>query len=152
MTQYHVYHTLQINYQSLSLKQRARSVNWRCFRRRRAPWPHSFVPWSLNSANQNIQVSSYLDGSNFFIVSISMKQLFVCLLVPRSCKRSDTLFQKSLFLFLTWREFFYSQPKKSGFKQSFSPFTKACTHPTHNPWFFWNQMKGMVKIRLFSVL
>ena len=101
MTQYHVYHTLQINYQSLSLKQRARSVNWRCFRRRRAPWPRSSVPWSLNSANQNIQVSSYLDGSISFIVSISIKQLFVCLLVPRSCKRSDTLFQKSLLLFST---------------------------------------------------
>ena len=29
---------------------------------------------------------------------------------PRSCKRSDTLFQKSLLLFSTWREYFYSQP------------------------------------------
>ena len=29
---------------------------------------------------------------------------------PRSCKRSDTLFQKSLHLFLTWREYFFSQP------------------------------------------
>ena len=29
---------------------------------------------------------------------------------PRSCKRSETLFQISLLLFLTWREFFYSQP------------------------------------------
>ena len=27
----------------------------------------------------------------------------------RSCKRSKTLFQKSLLLFLTWREYFYSQ-------------------------------------------
>ena len=50
---------------------------------------------------------------------------------PRSCKRSDTLFQKSLLLFLTWREYFYSQPthfssqpKKYGFKQSFAPFTR----------------------------
>ena len=46
----------------------------------------------------------------------------------RSCKRSDTLFQKSLLLFSTWRKYFYSQPthfssqpKKSGYKQSFSP-------------------------------
>ena len=30
----------------------------------------------------------------------------------RSCKRSDTLFQKSLLLFSTCREYFYSQPKK----------------------------------------
>ena len=29
---------------------------------------------------------------------------------PRSCKRSKTLFQKSLLLFLTRREYFYSQP------------------------------------------
>ena len=29
---------------------------------------------------------------------------------PRSCKRSNTLFQKSLLSFLTWREYFYSQP------------------------------------------
>ena len=29
---------------------------------------------------------------------------------PRTCKRSDTLFKKSLLLFLTWREYFYSQP------------------------------------------
>ena len=50
---------------------------------------------------------------------------------PRSCKRSDTLFQKSLLLFLTWREYFYSQPthftsqpRKSGYKQSFSPFIR----------------------------
>ena len=28
---------------------------------------------------------------------------------PRSCKRSHTLFQKSLLLFSTWREYFYSQ-------------------------------------------
>ena len=28
----------------------------------------------------------------------------------RSCKRSNTLFQKSLLLFLTWRAYFYSQP------------------------------------------
>ena len=28
----------------------------------------------------------------------------------RSCKWSDTLFQKSLLLFSTWREYFYSQP------------------------------------------
>ena len=28
----------------------------------------------------------------------------------RSFKRSDTLFQLSLLLFLTWREYFYSQP------------------------------------------
>ena len=31
---------------------------------------------------------------------------------PRSCKRREILFQKSLLLFLTWREYFYSQPKK----------------------------------------
>ena len=29
---------------------------------------------------------------------------------PRSCKRSNTMFQKSLLLFSTWREHFYSQP------------------------------------------
>ena len=45
----------------------------------------------------------------------------------RSCKRSDTLFQKSLLLFLAWREYFYSQPKKYWFKQSFPPFIR--------PWF-----------------
>ena len=28
----------------------------------------------------------------------------------RSCKRSETLIQISLLLFLTWREYFYSQP------------------------------------------
>ena len=31
-------------------------------------------------------------------------------LQPRSCKRSDTLLQKSLLLLSTWREYFYSQP------------------------------------------
>ena len=31
---------------------------------------------------------------------------------PRSCKRRQILFQKSLLSFLTWREYFYSQPKK----------------------------------------
>ena len=53
------------------------------------------------------------------------------LLESRSCKRSDTKFQKSLLLFLTWREYFYfqpthfsSQPKKLGFKQSSAPFTR----------------------------
>ena len=29
---------------------------------------------------------------------------------PRSCKRSYTLFQKSLLLFSTWREYLYNQP------------------------------------------
>ena len=53
----------------------------------------------------------------------------------RSCKRREILFQKSWLLFLTWREYFYSQPthfssqpKKSGYKQSFSPFTKPCSN------------------------
>ena len=53
----------------------------------------------------------------------------------RSCKRREILFQKSWLLFSTWREYFYSQPthfssqpKKSGYKQSFSPFTK--------PWWY----------------
>ena len=52
---------------------------------------------------------------------------------PRSCKRSHTSFQKSILLFSTWREYFYSQPphfssqpKKKGFKQSFAPFTRPC--------------------------
>ena len=40
----------------------------------------------------------------------SGKVTSVSVLCPRSCKRSDTLFQKSLLLFLTWREYFYSQP------------------------------------------
>ena len=31
-------------------------------------------------------------------------------LKPRSCKRSETLYQISSILFLTWREYFYSQP------------------------------------------
>ena len=30
--------------------------------------------------------------------------------MSRSCKRSKTFFQISLLLFLTWREYFYSQP------------------------------------------
>ena len=38
------------------------------------------------------------------------------------------MFQISLLLFSTWREYFYSQPTKEGFKQSCSPFTK--------PWFY----------------
>ena len=29
---------------------------------------------------------------------------------PRSCKRREILFQKSLLSFSTWREYFYSQP------------------------------------------
>ena len=50
---------------------------------------------------------------------------------PRICKRRGILFQISLLIFLTWREYFnskptnfYSQPSKLGFKQSSSPFTK----------------------------
>ena len=31
---------------------------------------------------------------------------------PRSCERSNTLFKKYLLLFLTWREYFYSQPTR----------------------------------------
>ena len=31
--------------------------------------------------------------------------------ISASCKRSKTLFQISLLLFSTWREYFYSQPK-----------------------------------------
>ena len=33
-------------------------------------------------------------------------------LIPRTCKRRQILFHKSLLSFLTWREYFYSQPKK----------------------------------------
>ena len=57
----------------------------------------------------------------------------VKIIKPWSCKRSDTLFQKSLLLFSIWREYFYSQPthfssqpKKQGFEQSFAPFTRPC--------------------------
>ena len=42
----------------------------------------------------------------------------------RVCKRREILFQISLLLFSTWREYFYSQPKKSGYRQSFAPFTR----------------------------
>ena len=40
-------------------------------------------------------------------------RLLVCCVQSRSCRRSNTLFQKSLILFLTWREYLlylYSQP------------------------------------------
>ena len=40
-----------------------------------------------------------------FLVSLCQLQS-----VPRSCKRSDTLFQKSLLVLSIWREQFYSQP------------------------------------------
>ena len=50
---------------------------------------------------------------------------------PRICKRRGILFQIYLLLFSTLREYFYShqtnfnsQPKKSRFKQSSSPYTK----------------------------
>ena len=45
----------------------------------------------------------------YFIYYIKLKYILI-LPIPRSCKRSNTLFQKSLLLYSTWREYFYSQP------------------------------------------
>ena len=42
------------------------------------------------------------------IIHLSISRVYV--VHPRTCKRSDTLYQKSLLLFSTWREYFYSQP------------------------------------------
>ena len=48
---------------------------------------------------------------------------------PRSCKRREILFKISWLLFSTQPTHFSSQPKKSGYKQSFSPFTRPWVHP-----------------------
>ena len=56
----------------------------------------------------NIWLNQYLTLTPILIWReiITLLTLFY----PRSCKRSDTLFQKSLLLFSIWREYFYSQP------------------------------------------
>ena len=44
---------------------------------------------------------------------------------PRSCKRSDTLFEKSLLLFSTRREYFYSQPTHFSSQQKSKDLNKV---------------------------
>ena len=43
---------------------------------------------------------------------------------PRFCKRCNTLFQKSLLLISTWREYFYSQPTHFSSQPKKAPFTR----------------------------
>ena len=71
--------------------------------------------------NRNLSIYVCLLTSSVSIMCLSVEKVSVlCLCVwkfknwyrPRSCKRSNTLFQKSLLLFSTWRNYFYSQPKK----------------------------------------
>jgi len=70
----------------------------------------------LHFQNPNVNISNCLsaDSDQSLILDKPMKNkkmlvLLVPLSVSRSCKRSDTLFQKSLLSFSTWREYFYSQ-------------------------------------------
>ena len=44
---------------------------------------------------------------------------------PRSCKRREILFPKSLLLFSTWREYFYSQPTHFSSQQKCKDLNKG---------------------------
>ena len=62
-----------------------------------------------------------------------------------SCKRSNTLLQKSLLLFFTWREYFNSQPKNLGYKQCLS-----VSNHSHPPYFMALAPKSPFHISIYS--
>ena len=75
----------------------------------------------LKSANElwpsiiHVYLKSFLGTDSLCISTFWNKSKFQLLVFARSCKRREILFQKSWPIFLTWREYFYSQPKKSGY-------------------------------------
>ena len=52
----------------------------------------------------------------------------------RSSKRRETLFQKSSLLFLTWREYFYSQPKSKDLNKVTRPCIFLDGYFCHSGW------------------
>ena len=93
-----------------------------------APRLASPKPHFESSTTGRMSVSSTMHGADLSRTHLlcflqSLSTCICCLLISqwlsspcinekvcsRSCKRSNTLFQKSLLLFLTWREYFYSQ-------------------------------------------
>ena len=73
--------------------------------------PISSCPHCEFSLNEHMFDNEHFQNFRYSLpCTMNVCHIDISLLGARSCKRSDTLFQKSLVLFLTWREYFYSQP------------------------------------------
>ena len=69
--------------------------------------------WKILFIDIKVMEKVRMDVTSHFLsfVSLLVKATISSAMCPaRSCKRSEILFQISLLLFLTWTEYFYSQP------------------------------------------